>query len=183
MKKIKFALLKNLFELPDVSAMKKALKVKKISAGNKFENKTSDWVAIEHKRTFAFEVVSDFDDLFNLEKDWGRKSLFAFSEDANSTMLSLIYPNNILALFEADDLDVNEYIDAHWARDTLGRFAGIYENDAQIDFILEKLTFNKSQINKLNSFKLQDKKHYDYVMELRNIYSEKMKKIVTTGWD
>ncbi len=183
MAKIKFALLKDVYELPDVSAMKKALKVKKISAGDKFENKTADWVAIEHKRTFAFEVVGDFDDLFNLEKDWGRKCLYAFSEDANSTMLSLIYPNHILALFTADDLDVKEYLDAHWARATLERFAQSYENDGQIDFILEKLSFNKSQINKLNSFKQQDKTHYNYVMELRNIYSEKMRKIVSTGWD
>jgi hypothetical protein len=181
MAKTKFALLKDIHSLPEISAMKKALKVKQICPSSKFSNKTTDWIEIEYKETFAIEVISDFESLFEKETGWNNK-LYAFSDDANTTMLSLIYPNNILTLFEVDNLDANEYMDAHWARDTLGRFAKTYDNDAQIDFILGKLKFNKSQISKLNSFKLQDKKHYDYVMELRNTYSEKMKKILSSGW-
>jgi len=182
MAKIKFALLKDIHSLPEISVMKKTLKVKQICAADKFKNKTCDWIDIEHKDTFAFEITSDFDSLYEKERSWNKK-LYAFSDDANTTMLSLIYPNNIVAFFEADNLDASEYMNAHWARDTLDRFAKTYDNDAQIDFILDKLKFNKTQINKLNSFKLQNKKHYDYVMELRNTYSEKMRKIISSGWN
>lgn len=181
MSKIKFALLKDTFNLPTISVMKKTLKVKNICAARNFKNKTAAWVNIRNNQTFAMEVGCDYEELFDIKIN-GFTELYAFSSDANSTMLCLLYPNNVVAMFEADDVDGRSYMDAHWARDTLDRFSKCYDNDEHINFVLSKLPFSKSQINKLDGFKLIDKKQFEFVRELRETYNKKMRLIVDNGW-
>jgi hypothetical protein len=181
MTKIKFALFKDSYALPDVSVMKKVLSVKKISSSKSFQNKTADWIGIENKEDFAFFVTCDVGKLLDIHLDY-TPELYAFSDDANSTFLSLHYADNIINFFEADEADLQKYIDAHFERNALRQLYARYENDEYIDRVISEYTFSKSQVAKFNAFKLIDKKQRDFINKVCEPYTNKMKLIVSNGW-
>lgn len=167
--------------LPNAEDIRQKLNVKKVVLLN-HSKRNPKWTLIEKEDTFVWDMKRTADDALRTNSQY-MADLFAFSEDANSSMLGLLYGDCIEGYTTIDRNDIKEC-------ELLARRCQMFEvmirhmnNSVLYENFVDEIQPSQAVMNKLKAMHNNDTKNAQYFEKLKNKELDKLRKLLTRGWD
>ncbi|OWS72234.1 hypothetical protein CBI30_03325 [Polynucleobacter aenigmaticus] len=183
MSKVKIALISSSPKkpLPLAEDMRQKLNIKKVVVLNP-NKKNPAWTQIEKDDTFVWDMKRTADEALKTNSQY-MATLYAFSDDANSSMLGLMYGHCIEAYTTIDRDDIKECEDLARRCQMLQVMVRHLDNVVLYENFVDEINPTTTVIKKLEAMHKADEKNAKYFQLLKEKELEKLRKILTKGWD
>ena len=183
MSKVKIALISSTLNKPFPFAddMRKKLNIKKVVVLNA-DKINQKWTQIEKGDTFVWDMMRTGKDALKINSPDVPK-LYAFSDDANSTMCGLIYADCIEAYTVVDRNDIKVCEDLASKCSTLRAMVSFFDNVVRYKNFVDEIQPTATVIKKLKAMHKVDERNAKYFQSLEDKELKKLRKMLTKGWD